>query len=302
MIATLKSENGVSWTNFVEPEPEELAEFARSADITTLDAEFVVQEHRRPEVSIQPGYIMVMVHVPIFDRQSRVTTGVPLYLIARSNQLWTVQHTRIAVLDKLFQEYEKNQKKMEEYFHDGPVALALHIIDNMFNSAFDKIERLSKHIEIAEDAVFHGNERKMVEEISILMRDVMDFRKVVLPQIAIFAQPPVHELITPRLQTQWLRLHGQAQKLWDLLLGLYENIKELRDSTNSLIQHREKELLRLLTYYSTVTIPIFILLGPINPFLETTSPFFVVTYWIILGVLITTLIAIFIRFRGKHII
>lgn len=284
------------------PEPQELVDFVRELNLLPVDAEFLAQEFRRPEVTVRSHYVMILTNVPVFNRQLRVTTGVPLYLIITSSGIATLHYEPIIVLEKLLQEFTSANEVQEEYFGDGPVGLALYILNVLYSSAFNKLSRLSKHINIAEDAVFQGNERKMVHEISILVRDVMDFRKVIRPQLSLFATPPAHPLLSHENTVPWLRLHGQINKLWDILESLAESSRELSMVNSRLLQLKESELLQFLTYYSIVSIPALIILNPINPRSATATMSDKALYWGVLVILVLGLIFIFARFRGKRVL
>lgn len=302
MRTTLTSKKDISWTAVSSPTAEELAAFVREFAVLPIDAEFIAQEYRRPEITVRPQYILILTSVPVFNRQIRVTTGVPLYLLITEKGIATLHYEPIVVLEKLLQEFSTTTEVQEEYFGDGSVGLALYILNVLYGSAFNKLGRLSKHINIAEDAVFQGNERKMVYEISILVRDVMDFRKVVRPQLSLFAVPPSHALITEESNVPWQRLHGQINKLWDALESLAESARELGLVNSRLLQLKESELLQFLTYYSIFSIPALIILGPINPHGVDATLIDKTLFWGILTLLICGLIFIFVRFRGKRVL
>lgn len=294
--------SGLTWTNVWRPEPSELAELVRECDVTTTDAEFLVQDHHRPEVAIRDTYMLLLIHVPTFDRKNRITRGTSLYLIIRDNHIWTVHHEDLVTLQKLFEQYQVAADLREEYFGDGALTLALSIISHMYASAFRKLERLAKHIDIAENAVFQGNERKMVEEISMLTRDVMDFRKVIRLQTGLFTVLPDHSLLTTSAYQHWSRLHNQTLKLWDILEGLYETVTELSSTNSSLLQYKENELLRLLSVYSVVVIPLLVIVPIFNPGAPDATTGDLIAFGIIVTILIITLGLIFIRSKRKLIL
>ena len=302
MPSILSAQTGLTWTNFSEPKPEELAELVRATDVSVLDAEFIAQGNHRPEITVRGNYLIILVRVPVFNKHTRVTSAAPLYFIIRDNQLWTVHDIPIVVLEKLIQSYQETPDFMEEYFSDGSLSLALHIINHLYSTAFRKLERLSKHITIAEDAVFHGNERKMVEEISILIRDVIDFRKIIRPQTSLFKKPPSHKFVTTELNSQWRRLHGQTYKLWDFLESLLENTTQLNDTNVNLLQHKENELLRLLTYYSIIAIPISILATSFSPRGPDSLPLDKIIFWGMLGTLVLVLLLILFQFKKRRVL
>ncbi|MEX2054649.1 MAG: CorA family divalent cation transporter [Candidatus Andersenbacteria bacterium] len=302
MQSQLTSKSNVVWTNLQSPEPDELASFVRDTALEPVDAEFLVHNYHRPEITVRPQYVMILLHVPVFNRQTRVTTGAPLYIIIKENHVWTLHYEPIVVLEKCILDFQNNEERQEEYFQSGPTGLALYVLNVLLGSAFNKLDRLNKHINIAEDAIFNGHERKMVEEISILTRDVLDFRKIIRPQLQLFASPPAHALMNATFSSQWLRLHGQVNKLWEILESLFESTRELGLTNGKLLQLKESSLLQLLTYYSILSIPVFLFLNPINPSDPNTSLQQELIYWSVLGALVLILVTIFLRFKGKRVL
>ena len=301
MQTELIGSNGVKWINTAMPTPEDLAGLVREAGLEPSDAEFVAQSQHRPGVTVRDNYMIILIQVPAFNKQLRVTSGVPLYCIIRQDRMWTVHYEPLVVLMKLLDDYASVAEKRDEFFMDGAMPLALHVIGRMYDSAFAKLERLAKHIDIAEDAVFQGNERKMVEEVSILVRDLMDFRKIMRLQINLFATPPLHPLLDAGLYQIWLRVNGQANKLWDLLESLFESMTELEHTNSNLLQYKENELLRMLTYYSIISIPLLLTMQPIYQYVGR-NVYLTVIYAIGVLVLITLLLYVFFRAKKRRII
>lgn len=299
------SSNNVRWTNVDAPTNEELAEFARESNLERVDAEFIVQDHHYPEISIRDKYILLLIQVPTFDKKARVTTGIPLYLLITENRLWTLHYEPLPPLQHIIDDFTDKPAKKEEYFSDTALALALTIINQLNSGAFHKLEKLHKHIEIVADAVFHGNERKMVEEIAILNRDVMDFRAIMRAQQSLFAKLPSHSFFNEETRQQWWRIDGQMKKMWDFLESITDSMIELAKTNSSLLQHKENELLRLLTMYSIITIPVLTFLSPFAPsFTNGSHPSLPdqLIYWGALVILSIILLVIFLRFRKKSVL
>jgi magnesium transporter len=296
MKHTLTSK-GLTWINVQSPEPEELAEFVRLVRPLPGDAEFLAQDHRRPEVAVRPDYLLLLIRVPVFDRRARVTRGAALFFVIKEHELFSLHYEPIVALDRIRRSFEESPERQEEYFEDEAMSLCLYIVSLLYDSAFQKLERLAKHIDIAEEAVFQGNERKMVEEISVLTRDVMDFRKVIRPQKSLFGVAFSHPLVTLDAAARWRRVHGQLLRMWEILEGMFESVRELANTNFTLLQHKENELLRLLTIYSIIAIPAFILVAPFNlPAVPFSSPIFYGLLWLV-AIFTLILIVIFVRTR-----
>lgn len=292
------SSASLTWVNLQSPEAEELAAFIREADLAVTDAEFLAQAYHRPAITCRPHYVLLLIQVPVFDRTLRLTEGVPLFLVITPERLMTLHYKPLVVLDKIRHDLTASEEQREEYLSGGAASAGIDIVAMLYDSAFHKLERLSKHIDIAEDAVFRGNERKMVEEISLLTRDVMDFRKVMRPQKHLFVALPNHPLLPSELSYAWARLHNQLLRMWDMLESMFESVRELSSTNFTLLQYKENALLRVLTIYSIIAVPAFILVAPLNlPELQFASPPF---YGFIGLVVLFTLLLVFIFLRSRH--
>lgn len=297
------SSKGLTWVNVQSPGPEELAEFMRETELTPADAEFVAKRHHRPEITVRRNYLLFLIQVPVFDRQARITHGVPVFFVVKQQQLFTLHYEPVVILDKIRQSFESSPAKQEEYFGNETLSLGLHIMTLLNEAAFRKLERLAKHIDIAEDAVFQGNERKMVEEISVLTRDVMDFRKVIRPHTSLFATVPQHALITPAVVITWRRAQGKLLRMWETLESMFESVRELSNTNYTLIQHKQNELLRLLTIYSIVVIPMLVLVDPFfNPRAVDSTMVDNVVFWVVIGLLVVTLLSILLKASRKRLL
>jgi len=293
----------VRWVNIQSPTAEELADFVRETGIDKEDAEFIAHVHQRPEVTVRPKYILFLLNVPVFDRKLRVTMGASLYFVIKEREIFSLHYDPIIAIDGIRKDFESSPEKQEDYFGEDALSLGLYIISSIYNGAFRKLDRLSKHIDIAEDAVFLGNERKMVEEISILTRDVMDFRRVIRPQTSLFEMRPNHPFLTTDNSLKWMRIHGLLMKMWEHLESMFESVKELNNTNFTLLQHKENELLRALTLYSILVIPMILLVDPFfTPGSQDADILDKVVFWLVIGVLSVTLLVIALRFRKKRLI
>jgi magnesium transporter len=297
-----QSSKDISWVDLQEPSNEELAAFVREVDLSPTDAEFIVRDHQRPEITVRPHYILLLVHVPVYDKKIRVTSGAALYCLITAQKIYSLHYQPVVALQKIIKDFSDHPAKQEEYFGDSALSLALYIVSMLNEASFRKIGRLTKHIQIAEDAIFHGNERKMVEEIAVLTRDVLDFRTIIRPQVTLFQSAPSGLPTDDDIPTQWQRVASQYTQLWEILGSLLESTKELRDTNDSLLQYKENELLRMLTIYSIIAIPVWIFVSPYNPRGAQATAIDIIVFWGVLGLLIVFLLFIFLRSKRKRVL
>ncbi len=281
---------GITWHRLVEPTGSELAAVARDVPMEAADAALLGESLTRAALVTRPKYELLRVEVPVFDRKIRASFGVALDCIVLEDHLITLQARPIPVLEKLVDGLERQPEQDLGVTLTGPNDLLKYLLRQIHHGTLRKLDRLYKYIDIAEDAVFQGNERKMVEEISLLMRDVGDLRKIIRPQRRLFQGTP------------WQELTQDMGKVWDGLETLQESVLQLANTNSTLLQHKENELLRLLAIYSALVVPLWILITPFVPNRPVVTVVGAVMYWGVLSLLGIALIFIFARFRGKRIL
>lgn len=290
------------WRHYTAPTSEELAELMREAQVNATDALALSQTGHRPEVVARSQYIAVFCNAPVFQKKLRVTSGASFYAVASEMKLWTIQFEPIASFARIQEEVEKTPAKLLEQTNGTALGLLLYFLQAMNEGTFRKLERLAKHVDIAEYAVFQGNERKMVEEISLLTRDVMDFRKTIRPQRDLFAEPPQHPLVTADNAQRWQVVHRHIGKVWEALENVYERVEHLANTNSTMLQHKENEILRLLTLFSIILVPAWMFITPFTPYARATSGPTALIYWTVLVLLVIVLLILLLRFHRKRVL
>ena len=153
-----------------------------------------------------------------------------------------------------------------------------------------------------EEEIFSGKEREVVEEISIVGRDIIDFRRSLKPQeitlesLTIQGSQLFGREVLPFLED----LGGEYQKLWGLLENHKETLDALYETNTTLLNIKQNDIMRILTMMAFVTFPLAILATLLvsqtagNPLSGLHYDF-----WIVAGILLFAAGAILAMFKNK---
>ena len=101
----------------------------------------------------------------------------------------------------------------------------------------------------------------MVEEISIVGRDIIDFRRSLKPQeitlesLTVQGSQLFGNEVLPFLED----LGGEYQKLWGLLENHKETLDALYETNTTLLNIKQNDIMKVLTIMAFVTFPLAIL-------------------------------------------
>ena len=134
--------------------------------------------------------------------------------------------------------------------------LLYHILDRLTNYCFPIVNKLNDNIEKVEDLIFNRTVPETVREISLIRRDLISFRRVIHPQIAVFE---VLEKEYPFLKEDQEVYFGDIadhfRKMWDALEDDKEVVDGLAETSNWLTSHRIQEIMRVLTILTAFLAP-----------------------------------------------
>lgn len=289
------------WKHLSSPSNEDLVQVTRDVKLSKLDSELIVHGNQGPQFIVREDYKIILIHVPIREHHIKSIENRTIRFLVQKDTLTTITHASIPALDTIFTEYTNSPDVYNET-GTSPLSLAFTIIDRLNTGTLKKIHHLLKRVEIAEDAIFHGNERKMVEEIAVLSRDVLDFHRVALPQKGLFQSIHRQYAFTIKEQEVLSHVHNQAEQMWHTLQALHSSMQELRNTNDSLLQHQENELLRSIFSYSILTIPFLAIINVFNPHRAGATLADSIFFWGIISFLFILLVFIFARAKKKRVL
>ena len=145
----------------------------------------------------------------------------------------------------------------------GPDYLAVSLIDAIIDGFFPVLEAYADRIERLENQVLFEPNRKILEEIYDLKRELLGMRRFVLPQIAAIAKL-VRESDLRLSRESKLSLQDCHEHATDVMeiLNLYQEMTvNLMDLYMSSISNRMNEIMKLLAVVSTIFIPLTFIAG-----------------------------------------
>jgi magnesium transporter len=281
--------NGLTWYNIERPTTRETEYLAHHFPFHPLDLDDCLSRIQRPKIDEYKDYLFLVLHFPVYNKQTRATSSSQVSVFIGNNYLITLHRGELKPLVKLFRECELEEDTCEENFSQGPGYLLYRIIDRLIDYCFPILNRLSANIEQTEDNIFASRRiPRAIEAISILRRDVISFRRIIWPMRAVVAslEPRIRRFTKMDLVVYFGDTVDHLDKIWDALDEYKEIIEGLNDTHDSLATNRTNEVIRMLTIIATILLPLTVVasLYGMNiplPFQESNlSVLFVLFVWI----------------------
>jgi magnesium transporter len=244
------TERKLTWLYIEKPASQEVAFLAQRFHFHPLDLDDVLSRIQRPKIDVYKDYLFIVLHFPVFDKENRITRPSETDIFIGENYVVTVDCSGdLKPLARFFQECETDKNSRESYLGRSSGFLLYHVLDRLVGSCFPILDKVTQNIDDIEDIIFTKPLPKTVREISLIRRDLISFRRVVHPQIAVFEtlEKGEYPFLKEEEEIYFGDIADHIRKIWGGLEEGKEVIDGLADTSNWLTSHRIQEIMRILT-------------------------------------------------------
>jgi magnesium transporter len=248
----------LTWINIERPTEREIAYLAENYPFHHLDLDDCLSRIQRPKIDEYQEYLFVVLHLPVFNKEARVTTPSQVSVFIGEKYLITLHKGELKPLVKLFRECQIDEDARREHFSQGSGYLLYQVIDRLVDYCLPILSKIGGNIDKVEEDIFSTTMPRAIREIAILRRDVVSFRRIIWPMRAVIAslEPKIRHFAGMDLVVYFGDMVDHVDKIWDGLDEYKEIIEGLNDTHDSLATNRTNEVVRMLTVIATVLLPI----------------------------------------------
>ncbi len=247
-----------SWIDFQEPDADDVLKIQKRFNLHPLVVEEFSTPTLRPKAAEYDNCVYLAIHIPLYDSENKTTYPGELDIVICENTLITSHDVEIYQLTEFFNEVKKNKKKRELYMRQSPGALLRYILEMLLESCFPRLDHISQKLDYVEKEIFAGHEKEMVYEISLVKRDILNFRRTMKPQRTVFESltKENHRYIEKELKPYFQDLIGTNIRIWNMLESAKETIESLESTNNSLLSNQLDMTMKVLTIFSAILLPL----------------------------------------------
>jgi magnesium transporter len=300
-------QGALTWLDVQRPGQAEIEWLqARYPAFHPLHFDDITRRIQRPKLDERDEYLFLVLHFPVYNKITRLTTASEVDIFAGPGYIITVHSGHLRPLLRLFDQARDDPDLRAVVMGRGAGFLLYTIIDKLVDYCFPILNKIDQNIEQVEDVIFSENARQTVQEISLIRRDIIAYRRVIKPQISVIASldrrgQAFIPLLGEDLSEYFGDLNDHLTKIWDTLEDYKDVIEGLSDTYNSLTSTRINDVIKVLTILSVILLPLTLVSGiygmnfTILPGAE--HPY---GFWITLGIMGVIVLAMLAYFKFRR--
>ena len=275
-------------------------EIAKNCGLHPLVAEELLQPTFRPKVEVYDNYLYLILHFPRFDARDS-NHGAEIDFIIGKDFFVTTHYERMPALEQFISACENDKRKSKQYLASTG-ELLYYLLSDLFTDSFRELEKMDKTLSIMKTVIFKERNRDYVEDISLIRREILDFRRTIHPQ-----QSVLHSLEQEggvfwgkSMQPYLSRIIGDYLRIWHILENHKETAEALHETNQSLLSMRTAEITKNLTMMAFITFPLMLIASLFG--MNTLATPLVgarFDFWMIIGIMLAGTAGMFVFFKWK---
>ena len=308
MIETIRHQS-LKWEHITNPSEDEYDYLLDTYHFHPLDIEDCRGTNQRPKIDEYDDYYFLILHFPYFDKGNKFIRIREVKIFWGRNYIITIGRSHW-VVNKLFEEIKEDlaegNEEVQEKLQSSDLLL-YNILDRLMRETYTLVMRIGAEVDLINYDIFNKRAQSIIELISITRRNTILLNTTFKPQLRVlhmFESGGIKGFVDTEvmdMEDYWGNILDQYQKMFDSIEDYGELIEGLSKTFDSLQTNKTNEIMKVLTYFSTIMLPLTVVTGFFG--MNVTFPFIsnVTSFWIIVVamVVITTGLVIFFRRRTQ---
>jgi magnesium transporter len=288
----------------IDPKESEVFWLRKNFKFLELHYEAVAEHQQRPHFDQGTGYDFMVLLFPVYHRENQEIIPGEVDFFVGENFLITVHYGEINTLKNLFDKVRTEAAARNCFMGQGSGYLLYKILEELFKRSYPILDHMSKDVNEIQTQIFHRGDIDLLSKISLMKRNVIEFRKMMKTHHYILEKlPKLKEsyLHFPQSRVYYKDLLQYSSNIWDILEALKETADNLSDTSQSLATHRLNQLTRAISVFSAILLPATLVAFVFGISVESlpfkTHPY---GFWIIIGLMfLSSLTTVFVFIKKK---
>jgi magnesium transporter len=264
MIETINFEN-VKWLHILNPSEDDFDFLLKEYEFHPLDIEDCRSVNQRPKIDEYDDYYFLILHFPFFDKANKFVRVKEVKIFWGKDYIVTIGRSHW-VVKNLFKDLQKKHELGSEELSDivqSSDSLLYNILDRLMVETYTLTLRIGTEVDGINYDIFSKKSEKVIEQLSITRKNIISLNTTFKPQVRVFHKFESGGIkgYEEDMEDYWGNILDQYQKMFDLVEDYGELIEGLSHTFDSLQTNKTNEIMRILTFISTIMLPLSVISG-----------------------------------------
>lgn len=279
IVSFVKNPDYLIWLDIENPNKKTMQFLRHHFSFHPLDIEDCLSVIERPKLDEYDDYFFLVLHVPLFVKQTRRLIPFTVNIFIGNNFIVTVHQGLCKPIQTTYDRLIEDQSILAR----GSGYLLHGILDALIDYSFPILNKIYRNIQSVEDDIFKKPSTKNVRTILLIRTNILTFRNIVFPQRKLLKTLEIKDMdfLIEALEVYFSDLVDHIEKIWDTLENYKELVEGVHEAHQSLLSNKINDIMRILTIFSVVILPLTLISGVYGmniglPFMNFSWAFFII--------------------------
>ena len=292
------------WTNINNAGKNEI-EYLRKKykfDLKKLQASSGKSIAQRPIIERGENYLFLILHFPILSDGNVLAEEVDFFI--GHGYLVTLHNGRLSAIHDFFNSCKKDENSTLAYKLESSAILLYEILERLMLSCYYLLDQNSIAIGEAEKEIFAQNQKGAVAQILFLKRNIINLRKILQNHkniLKILTEMKSSLVAEKEIKKYYHNLVEHSKRIWEFLESQKEMVEALHATNESLLNYRISDIMKTLTIFSVIILPLTLLSGVFGMNTTHGMPFMNMDngFWMIIAIMLSVGLGMLLFFERK---
>ncbi|MBI2633762.1 MAG: hypothetical protein HYW80_00440 [Parcubacteria group bacterium] len=277
------TKEAITWHDISSPTEEDLSFIKETFNPHPVILEELKTPSARQKVELYDDFLFLVLHFPNYQQEKKTSLPVEIDVLVKPDVVATLHYEDVELLDDIAGRCENLAGFKNLCLGETSAEFLYRLIEEVLEFSQRQLRHINEKVSTIEEAVFSGREKEMIKEISVIKRDLLDFRRILRP---------FHGILES-LEKRGVQFYGEEKRIYFAdLIGDYQRmdtIESLETTNQTLLSSKIDEVMRLISILAFLLTP-FTIIGTLfqintqfTPIIGNPYDWWIVTFLTILG-------------------
>lgn len=259
--ALYKNKSTVTWINIDGLHQVDLVEkLCQCFELHPLTVEDILNTTQRPKIDVFDDHVFLVVRMHHHHEETGVISSEQVSFVLGKTFLLTFQETIGDSFDSVRSRIKQNKGRIRKM---GADYLAYALVDSIVDNYFTVLEKVGEDIEELEDELVKKPSTDTMQTIHFMKREMILLRKSIWPLREVISSMRRDEIpqISPDITMFLNDLYDHTIQVIDTIETYRDMISGMLDIYLSSISNRMNEIMKVLTLFAAIFIPLTFIAG-----------------------------------------
>lgn len=224
-------------------------------ELQNLSARARVESHR--------NYLFLTYHLPMYDEAARSSRPAEIDFLITKDKVITVHYEELEPINNFYRKLNTDNRYKESSLSDSSVKTVYYLIQEILNFSQRQLVHIETNVSEIAKELFHKKESHLLEKISYVKRDILEYYIISKPQ----------DIILSSLKSVGLRFWGESaeiflsdligdhMKITQQLDNFKETIESLEETNTQLLNAKTNAVMQRFNAIATLTLPLILVVS-----------------------------------------